>query len=411
MELSRVDRSGRALLFLVYLALLGGRFTLDRISPTLPSVDLRWVGVGGLLLAYGFWRAAASPYEQPSPRDRPGFVWFLVWLGWMAISAIWAPPLARVGGVLSDLALMAAFIGIAIAVGRRLDRGALNAVWWWIFITALVYLAAALASDPDPQGRYSAFGGGPNVFVRVVLLGALAAFYLAVQQRRYWTLLMIPFLGFGALLSGSRGGLLAMVVMALFFGLPFWRRLAWQARHGLVAASVAALMLSPFVSIRLPISDYLRERFVEQTFKQHYDSGRSDILDASWHLLANQPLTGAGLDGFYGLVGVHSGHQYPHNLIVATLAEGGLIGGLLLLIALAAPVRHALQRPWSTGPLFFTSAAGFVAVASLFSGDYYDSRFLWFFLALAVFSSHAPGRGRGQGDGSGARDDFGLRAA
>lgn len=139
----------------------------------------------------------------------------------------------------------------------------------------------------------------------------------------------------------------------------------------------------PFLDFNVPMAEALRRRFVEQTFEQKYDSGRSDILAASLRLFERRPIAGNGLDGYYALVGSQSGFEYPHSLPLATLAEAGLLGGILLILALVTLYRSGLRRPLTTEALFFLAAGSFVVVASLFSGDYYDSRFLWLFLLLA----------------------------
>jgi len=66
-------------------------------------------------------------------------------------------------------------------------------------------------------------------------------------------------------------------------------------------------------------------------------------------------------------------------------AEGGLIGlGLLAcaVILWARTVRGGGARPQVTG--LAVAAAVFVALSSLFSGDYYDARLAWTFAAMAA---------------------------
>ena len=100
---------------------------------------------------------------------------------------------------------------------------------------------------------------------------------------------------------------------------------------------------------------------------------------------------GAGLDGYYAEIGHGLTIEYPHNFFVASAAEGGLVGISLLLVATWHLVRAALHtKPMSTEGLFLLLAGGFVMFASMFSGDYYDSRMAWFFLGLAAVEGLRP---------------------
>ena len=138
-------------------------------------------------------------------------------------------------------------------------------------------------------------------------------------------------------------------------------------------------------------TDLFQERFVEQTVQQHYLSDRTDIWAAAWRLAVEHPLAGAGLDGFYGLIGVNQGVEYPHNYVLGVAAEGGLIGMGLLTAAIVLwtrTVRGGGARPQLTG--LAVAAAVFVGLSSLFSGDYYDARLAWLFAAMAAAAAVIP---------------------
>jgi O-antigen ligase len=171
------------------------------------------------------------------------------------------------------------------------------------------------------------------------------------------------------------------------------------------AGSVSVLLIAAW--LYAPLGALLRSRFVEQTVEQQYSSGRTSIWQDSLDLLAQHPLWGAGLDGFYGTVGQTQGIEYPHNYLLAVASETGLLGlaalTLTVLAWLAAvrsgPARVSPHRDhWGgvTTMTGHTSARAevlrramtmgtlFVAVASMFSGGYYDSRLAWCFAALAA---------------------------
>ena len=84
-------RFGRFLLFGVFVSLLAGRFTLNRISTTLPAADLRWVMLGAIVTLGIVWYGGAAAY-LPDRHTNPGTPLFVVWAAWMATSTLWAQP-------------------------------------------------------------------------------------------------------------------------------------------------------------------------------------------------------------------------------------------------------------------------------------------------------------------------------
>jgi O-antigen ligase len=392
--LRSIDRYGRLLLFTVYVTLLAGRFTPDRLG-ALPAWDVRlgFALVVGLLCLT--WATVA---QEPTRKTGIGatFGWFLAWVGWMAVSAGWAPKGARTGDVLVDLALLTGFCWAGWGAAGRISLPALSTVWWWLYVTGWLYLAGALVAGPGVQGRYSAFGGGPNVFVRVMDLACLATLVLAVTKRKRWVLLGLPAFLLGAYLSGSRGGLLALLPILLVGGPVLLRRVRGR---GIRAVAVGApLLLLVGGLLRNPSwLAFGQERFVQETFSQGYDSERGSIVARALELFETHLWFGTGLDGFFPLQIPWTNAEYPHNLVLATAAEGGLVGlGLLggtLLGGTAAVLR---RRPLGENAFGFVLAASCLFLAALFSGDYYDSRFLWFFLGLAVIAAQKESAARGR---------------
>jgi protein-tyrosine-phosphatase/O-antigen ligase len=393
------DRHGRVVLLVVFVGLVGGRFTLDRLGDQLPSWDLRWPGVLAAAALFFLWRAAACDVRSPGLTPGSGLALFAAWAGWMAFSAIWAQPGARVDGYISDLLLMITIVGLALGVTGRLSRPSLHAVWRWLVVTGLVYFAAAVLAGPGAQGRYAAFGGGPNVFVRMMVFACLGAFLLATVTRSRRVLCLVPIFLAGAVMSGSRGGLVAFVVVAVLGGIPQWRRMPRTGRRTLVAVMLVAGVGAPFL-VGPQLAAELHGRFLVQTLQERYDADRGEISAAALRLFERYPVLGTGLDGYHALAGARTSFEYPHNLVLATAAEGGTIGLTLLVLALGQFARVIVAgRPLTTEALYALLGALYVLVASMFSGDYYDSRLLWFFLGLAAIEARRNGAPRR------ARDD------
>jgi hypothetical protein len=145
---------------------------------------------------------------------------------------------------------MVVYVSMAAQIVKRLESEDLNFIWTALLILAMLYFAAAMVAGPGDQGRYSAFGGGPNVFVRVVLVGALSAPPLYLRKGRMIILLAIPFLAVGAVLSGSRGGLLAGATVLLVGIIPIMRRLG--VKRSVWTSILTALGLWGFLVLAEP---------------------------------------------------------------------------------------------------------------------------------------------------------------
>jgi O-antigen ligase len=186
------------------------------------------------------------------------------------------------------------------------------------------------------------------------------------------------------------------VFTLLVAGIGGARRLRGRLLGG-VAVGLVTLLALAVVLATSAASSLVRTRFVVETFQQGYDSSRSEIAIRALQLFGQHIWFGTGLDGFYPLQFPWPTAEYPHNLVLASAAEGGVVGLVLLLGALAAGA-FAVYRRRPVGPdaIGFSLATLLLFVASQFSGDYYDSRFLWFFLGLAVIAGgkhrlgHAP---------------------
>ncbi|NMO56402.1 O-antigen ligase family protein [Actinoplanes sp. TBRC 11911] len=389
----RVPRTFLAPGLVMILVAIGGRFTLDRAGfPDLAWVDLRVVGLIGafVLLTIDIARRPAVPH---SPRHEGWLIAMVLFFLFQIASGLWAPSAARVGPQTLDLVLMIALVVAFYLYAIGDPQTVVRQTFWLFYVAAIVFaLAALFINGPGEQGRYSAFGGGPNVFVRIQILGIISALAVFLLTRKWWVLLAVPLFILAAVLSGSRAGLLA----GMFVGGVALLKLRRKLRPGPVVAAVVALSVAGVVVWNFAppaFTSLFQERFVEQTVEQHYLSDRTDIWAAAWKLAVDHPLAGAGLDGFYGLIGVNQGVEYPHNYVLGVAAEGGAIGiGLLttaiLLWTFTIRRRDVLpQHKMMTG--LAVAAAVFVGLSSLFSGDYYDSRLAWLFAALAAAAAVA----------------------
>lgn len=371
-------------LLATFFTALMGRFTLDRIGVAwFGELDLRTVFCPALVVLVLLWRFRP---DDPDYRHSwaPPVRWVLAIMGYLMLTAFWAPYGASVDERLADLGFLALLIVATVVVSGPDPAWARRVVLAATYITGLLYaLAGLILGQTDAQGRTIAFGGGPNVYVRVLLVAVIAAVALSVIYRRKLFLLPVPVLGVAALLAGSRGGVAAAVTTAVFVVLCR-RRLSWRVGAAAVLAAGAGLVATTTLLDTTDVA-LIQKRFVSDLFQEHQFSGRPELLGQALKIFLANPLFGGGLDSFHVRFGYSENLGYPHNLVVDVAATGGLVGLGLLVAFSVSLVRHV--RPWGQvrpDQLAMLMGMIFVAAASMFSGDFYDSRFLWMFAVLAV---------------------------
>ncbi len=364
---------------------LMGQFTLDRLDiEQFGELDLRFVAFPALVAAVLLWRF------QPGHRDYrhvwpPTSLWAIAMVAYLALTAFWAPHEARISESVTDLAFLGLLIVVATVVSAPDPARARRLTLAAMYLAAVVYaLAGVLIGETDGQGRTTAFAGGPNVYTRVVLLGVVAAIALTALYGRRLFLLAIPLLASAALLPASRGAIVAALATVVVFGAVTWGH--WSRRAIGLAVLVTAGTLVVTWSLLPPAAlDVVRRRFVDQVFQRTELSGRPELISQALTMFVDDPLIGAGLDSYFVRFGLGVGLEYPHNLVLDLAATGGVVALAIFGMFVVALVRDCRPlRPMTADQLAMLLSACYLGAASMFSGEFYDSRFFWVFAVLAV---------------------------
>lgn len=377
---------------LAFVAALAGRFTLTRIGLDVPVLnDVRVPLYLGLLLCL------MLESHRMGPRAAAGAYCVLPILGlfgYQILSSAWVPAHAVTGPMVGDIAATA-FLVCVYYVLAKWDRDHVTRITLYCFqAAAWVYLlAASTGRGHAPGGRWAALGGGPNVFVRVMILGVITSLYLYVRSgdRLGW-LAGIPAFLFGAIASGSRGGMAALAITAGVALLairprPRWNRLAKPLGLLVVLSVMIAVTAGPL------IAGFVQSRFVEATVGQGYTSDRDVLFAWALRLFWQHPLIGTGINGFHAIADLGEGERYVHNLPLSVAAEGGFVGLTLLGLAWFTLWHAYIRAPRaSRSPEARTAAycGIFIGATCLFSGDYFDARLMWILLVLAAVRSRSP---------------------
>jgi O-antigen ligase len=214
------------------------------------------------------------------------------------------------------------------------------------------------------------------------MMGYFAIACLFFWRKKGLTLLFLPAATLAfllVLLSGSRGGFVALAVaLALFVSLEV-RTLARLAP--LVAAVVVFSWAAvSFTELGQNAMESYDVRVRQLLFEERYTAGRDELFRSALQLGRSAPLVGGGLAAFPALeLGV-----YPHNIFLEVFAEAGVVGLLLLFVVFL----FGSIELWRMGPQLGGAAMAALTlalVASQFSGDFYDSRGVFAFLVMALY--------------------------
>ena len=316
-----------------------------------------------------------------------GMVALFLW--YMIATAVWAPyPIAAAAKAYDLLFVVWACVLMVAALRITGVHATIAGFWGGLFIATLAIAAiGVVASVVGPGGRLSVLGGGPNVFGRNMGLLALASLCLIFdgrRARRIIGMVAAPVATLLVLLSGSRGAMLS-----LFFGVViylFVHRVDRRVFRSLLAVSIvgAIAVATQFGELAVAV---FRDRFVVGLLVEQYFTHRDVLLLEAVRAGMRNPLGGLGLSGFEQ-VGTRG--AYPHNIFAEALAEGGILGLILLCMPLLRYIGR-WRRGMGPGNSLTVAGLGLLGLSSSISGDLFDARGVFLLLLMAVASQRSGG--------------------
>ena len=241
--------------------------------------------------------------------------------GLVLINAITTPrrALAIVGG----LAIAGAIAGLANA---------------GVVITALLHHTYDEVQTP-PVVIYNTANATALYLVPVIAFASSVAMHWPGRSERLIATGFVAMGLFGVVLSFSRGGFLAVAVVAIALALTHRKR--WLLLP-LGAVAGATLLLVPVLRRRI-------ETEINLSDPHNTLVGRSHLWEAALQMLRDHPVFGAGLSGFATAIAPYwnAGHPdrftYPHNIVLNFWTETGLLG----LAAFASILGAGFAQAWS----------------------------------------------------------------
>lgn len=299
-----------------------------------------------------------------------------------------------------DKALRFLFLGGWAVVGSLFIQTERRLLWFTQVygFCAIIFALSGIAnyftssSPAISQVSASAFSSSYLVLGRVCS-SALPVFLInSVLSYGFWrksysfmgTILLIT----ATILSASRGPILSLLLVTILTPFALGQRVRrWLGTWLVFTFAVAVLVI--FATFYSPtIFNKTLARFAVLQ-----DNVRISLYDDALRIWEAHPVIGVGL-GNYSVYFPDrlAGDMYPHNMILESLAELGLIGGLLAVLLLGIPLflfyqQRAWRKPIAT-ILFMMFLA--TVLNAMFSGDYNDNRVVFVLAVLAITSAQLP---------------------
>jgi O-antigen ligase len=319
----------------------------------------------------------------------------LLWL-WLVIAASWTSSRLVAEAKLADLVLAGpAMLAAGLLIGAEpTARRAMAAVSLGIGIAVAASVAwgAAIgwpaASLPDPQALRLQYQLAGLAMAGAAALAALAAVTARARPSRGFWLLVVAALAVAALLPGGRT---ALLVLGLGVAAIPAMRLALDDRPGAALAWAGGVGGLGLLGLGLLLADPEAAAGLRTVERLQDEAGglesRIGLWSAALDWAGRAAPFGLGTGGF----AIAAGHGerrglYPHNHALEALAEAGLPGLLLWLLAFGGALAVAARLARRVAPGRAATIAALVlpvALSVMVSTDL-GNRMAWFALGLAL---------------------------
>jgi len=271
-----------------------------------------------------------------------------------------------------------------------------------IFIVSIVYLTYWINDMYLFQGRYGRIAGpvgiygngtysDENTFAMFFVVGGPFLYYAGLYCRKniyrcsLW--LIIPFAWHGIFLTGSRGGLVGLIVTVLVVILRSKKRL-------LATMIILPLFATAYV---WQAGDVMKGRAdtITEFDQERSASTRIEAWSAAISMIKAHPLTGVGLASFGQAFPTFSEYEprEAHNTLFQITAESGVIAGAMYILIILNSLKNLTRKfnPQGTSELLLMARE---AILASFCGLVVCSMFLslqvfeiFFFLCILANSS------------------------
>lgn len=201
------------------------------------------------------------------------------------------------------------------------------------------------ASNSAVSGGY-----GPNQVATVLGLGIfILVTRLVIPYKNVWVhfamMFFLALMGYRALLTFSRGGVLVAVVISVIFIIIFYfvSSLKNRAKLSIKMIAILVVTLAIWSFTILQTGGLIGNRYANEDAlgreKEDVTTGRVDLLETEISAFKESPILGVGVGRVKTYFEAELGIELPsHNEISRMLSEHGLFGIFALLVLIFAPI-------------------------------------------------------------------------
>ena len=330
---------------------------------------------------------AAPRIGQLTIRAMPLAAW--AYLEWAILSAVWS---VNSNVALYELSTLVQLFAIAVLVADVIvhDPSLVRPLLWTYSISASITgalgILAFIEGNRGANDRVAALAGqDPAHFAALLMPAFLFCTFELLHGRRPYLSLAVTLLSLGGIiLSGTRGAWVSILFVLAVFVLP-----ALELRRKIAAVLLLVLVFGAV--LQLPgVSNLLTDRVA--TAEASGGAGRTDIWSVGLVIFETSPVIGVGFANFpvaytpqlvmEAGVGFNQGaYRAPHNLIISTSAELGLVGLVLLGLFLVPLV---LRRGWGPDAQVVRAILAAFMVDSLFLDLFANRKQVWLIIGIAA---------------------------
>lgn len=363
-------------------------FAFALVIPIDEITTLGPFGSPGRIAAIAFVLAYAAPRVWRIRMDAISAAGW-AYVAWAVLSVGWAlDPRRSIAelGTLVQLFALGLLVANVVVERPAIVRPLLAAYSISAALTAVVGSVAGLAVGPGELQRIGAFGGqDPNQFAAILLPAFVFGLFELAQgwHRPVAAAVAVACLA-GIILSGSRGAWVSLAAVTALLILPRLTLRRRVAAIGFVALLLVALFQVPGVA------DFVATR--ADLALTTGGAGRTDIWSVGIQIFESSPLAGVGFANFpiaysadvaraIGVVDPSQLGRGPHDIVVSSLAELGIVGSVMLALFIVPLV---LQRGRGLDAIIVQAGLASLMVDALFLDVLSNRKQVWLLIGLAA---------------------------
>lgn len=305
--------------------------------------------IGSVTKYYMFALMGVAIVAAHNVKIRKHHIFFFFWLAYQIFTLFWTSSydIAKLH-FLSQVGMVALLFTLtAIPICDKTISGIINTLWLG---SASVGFLSLFFSQPY-HGKFeqrlvlTLFGAEaePNNQAAFVVVGVAVSFYYIIVEKRYIipSILIVVINTYSLFLTGSRGGLVSLIVIVLCF--VFFNGKIVPLRKNLMKIFLIVIFV---VTVYFVTTHYLDKDIFERLFNfEDYEGGseRAALWSNAWELFSTSvyPVFGAGWGAYYGYKGYYSD---VHNTYLAMLCDVGIIGFMAFFTPIAYASVSLLKR-------------------------------------------------------------------